>query len=99
MAKWISKGPGKVEPANEAAKVAQALKDKQNGKINSAQLKEVLEAEKARVENSAIQERVKLGAETKARDKAYADKYVPPAFRPGANVKFRERNARLAKNG
>lgn len=102
MPKWISKvikGQGRVlVPVDPAAESIQKKKDKQNGLITAEDLKGFKSQEKARVIKGASAERERIAAETAERERKYAAGYVPPAPRTGANAKFRERNARLAKN-
>lgn len=92
MAKWISKGAGKWEPGNDAAKLAQVKKDKRIGKASVSDLKEAEDKAKSKIESAEALERLRVAKEAKEREEKAAKAYVPPTPRVGANAKFRERN-------
>ena len=96
MPKFVSKGPGKWEAVDTPAKLAQLKKDKQAGKATSVDVVNAQAVELARVVKAVVAERERVAAETAERERKYAAGYVPPTPRPGANAKFRERNARKA---
>lgn len=97
MPKFVSKGPGKWEAVDTAAKLSQVQKDKQAGKATAEDVKSAKAVEAARVQKAVVAERERVAAETAEREKKYAASYAPPKPRPGANAKFRLRNEKVGR--